>query len=597
MQTEKNRERVTPFQEDCNTSFFFFGGGRGAVYDDLKAAFQGGVDLITLIGEEGSGKTMLCKMLQEKWAFSGKILFLPQLAESFEDIVRVAAQECNAKFPVEANRADARNIFLELVASLRQQGESLLIICDEAEKMYLATLERIRKILDDVNREGGGLQVLLSGRASLLGNLEQLDLCNFEQISEKQFFLSPLNEDDTWKYLNFCMQAQEGNEPREVFSREAADKIASMARGNLRMINVLAEESLQSSTADTSFMVLLDHVKDSCPLEEMVPASPWILQRLPLSQKQMLAVGGAVLFLLFLIVVFSGDGDKEIAEKAQTPEVSVVISQPVSEKEVFDQRVADEGKEVEQAPSVPVAEVIEPPVMTIAPVEIMDDPSLVKRDRVIEEATPLLPVVEPPEPVHDPDQQVESVAQIPLDLEGEVENEAEEDHAPQQRPEEIVATVVPEETVPELLAHGKVLPGGGTKKIVVERGKQLSGAKEQVSVKEEEPALVSLIGAGEEWQAGAMDDQFTIQLMVLTSNQAEENLKRILSQEEYRDLVDDLVVLKRPSNPPVVLVFYGLYPSMAAAREARNTMPMVFRQHNPYAISVRGAVEKGRFQE
>lgn len=155
MQTEHKIEGETPFQEDCNTSLFFSGGGRGAVLDDLKAAFQEGVDLITLIGEEGSGKTMLCKMLQEKWRFPGRVIFLPQLVESFEDIVRIAAQECNVQFPVEANRVDARKIFLDLVGSLRQQEETLLIICDEAERMYLATLERIRKILDEINREGG----------------------------------------------------------------------------------------------------------------------------------------------------------------------------------------------------------------------------------------------------------------------------------------------------------------------------------------------------------------------------------------------------------------------------------------------------------
>ncbi|MBU1234398.1 MAG: AAA family ATPase, partial [Proteobacteria bacterium] len=374
MQTEQKIEGTTPFQEDCNTSLFFSGGGRGAVCDDLKAAFLEEVDLITLIGEEGSGKTMLCKMLQEEWAFPGRILFLPQLVESFEDIVRIAAQECKVEFPVEANRVDARKIFLELMASLRQQGESLLIICDEAEKMYLATLERIRKILDDVNREGGGLQVLFSGRASLRNNLEQLDLCNFGQISEKQFFLSPLDEDDTWRYLNFCMQAQEGNEQREVFTREAADKIASMARGNLRMINILAEESLKSSNADTSFMVLLDHVKDSCSLDEMVPSSPGILQRLPFTQKHMIAAGG-VLFLLLLIFLFRGDDDKDVAKRVQQQSVekSVVLSESVKEKEPVAQAEVPARRESKKPPLVSPSEAMQAPAMTIAPVEVKVD--------------------------------------------------------------------------------------------------------------------------------------------------------------------------------------------------------------------------------
>ncbi len=599
MQTEQKIEGATPFQEDCNTSLFFSGGGRGAVCDDLKTAFQENVSLVTLIGEEGSGKTMLCKVLQEKWTFSGRILFLPQFVESFEDIVRITAQECEVEFPVEANRVDAKKIFLELIASLRQKGESLLIICDEAEKMYLATLERIRKILDDVNREGGGLQVLFAGRASLRTNLEQLDLCNFEQISEKQFFLSPLDEDDTWRYLNFCMQPQEEDEPREVFTREAADKIASMARGNLRMINILAEESLQSSNADTSFMVLLDHVKDSCSIEEMVPVVPGILQRLSLAQKQMLA-GGVVLFVLFLIVLFSGDDDKEVVKKVQQPVEPTVSSQPVREQEPVSQEETSEWIESDKAPLIPAAEKNHQPVMTIAPVELKIDPSSIDREREVEEPVLLSPVTEPPETVAG--QPVETAGQLPVDSESQGEKEPEGGLVPSQRtpveiaPVEIVESVVGEPDVPELLARGKVLPGAGTKRIVVEQEKQLSGQKKQGTVKQGEPVLVSLIGAGEEWQAGAMDDQFTIQLMVLTSDQAEGNLRRIISQEEYREVVDDLVVLKRPSDPPVVLVFYGLYSSMAAARNARNNMPVFLRKHHPYAISVRGAVEKGRFE-
>ena len=59
-------------------------------------------------------------------------------------------------------------------------------------------------------------------------------------------------------------------------------------------------------------------------------------------------------------------------------------------------------------------------------------------------------------------------------------------------------------------------------------------------------------------------------------------------------MLDKLVLLKRPSSPPVLLVFYGLYPDMAAARNARNNMPVFLSDRHPYPVSVRGAVEKAR---
>jgi septal ring-binding cell division protein DamX len=120
--------------------------------------------------------------------------------------------------------------------------------------------------------------------------------------------------------------------------------------------------------------------------------------------------------------------------------------------------------------------------------------------------------------------------------------------------------------------------------------------KAPVSRASPDPALHAFVAAGDQWLAGKMDSRFSIQLMSLQSDQADENLKRIISQPEYQAVSDKLVILQRPSSPPMLLLFYGVYPSMAAARNARNTMPIFFRDRHPYPISVRGAVEKARIE-
>ena len=109
-----------------------------------------------------------------------------------------------------------------------------------------------------------------------------------------------------------------------------------------------------------------------------------------------------------------------------------------------------------------------------------------------------------------------------------------------------------------------------------------------------DPALANLVIAGDRWLAGKEMTSFSIQLMALQSEQAEENLKRILAEPDYQNVLSKLVMLKRPSDPPVVMLFYGIYPDMAAARNARNNMPIFLRDRHPYPVSVRGAVEKSR---
>jgi type II secretory pathway predicted ATPase ExeA/septal ring-binding cell division protein DamX len=600
MHVEQKNEGATPFQEKCNTEQFFVGGGRGAILSDIKAALQGKVDLVTVIGEEGSGKTMLCKMLQEQWDTHHKILFLPKIVESFEDVVRVAAQECNLQYPADTNRADAKKIFLNLIITLRARGESLLLVCDEAEKMYLATLERIRKILDDVNAQGGGLQLLLAGRKSLGGNLEQLALCDFERISEKQFFLSALDDNETWSYLNFCVQGIRGNDQKEVFTREAAAKIASLGRGNLRLINVYADESLQSSNAETSFLVLLDHVKDDGSDADLLLSTPGFLSQLPCPPRYLL--GGcavfSVLLLLLMMFVFRGDDEKKSLELSVEQESSPLFATSVMEARAPVQEVKEETV-LEFSPDV-VEEVAEPKRVQAEPEENVVES--VDTEEIIGAVAVEIPGSES-EIVHLQEMElVETVApvfdepQIPVQ------------HTPVEiSPVEIVERIETDAEVPELVTQSKIsadknkrlvstrIASSQTKKV---SGKPALSSKTTAVTPEtpKDPVLGRFFTAGEKWQAGEMDSSFSIQLMALKSDQAEENLKRIVSQPDYQAVADKLVMLKRPSDPPVVLVFYGVYPTMPAARNARNNMPIFLRDRHPYPVSVRGAVEKARVE-
>lgn len=609
MEVEQKNDSSLPFQEECNTSQFFSGGEREAILNDIKNALRNEVDLIILIGEEGSGKTMICKMLHEQWDTRHMVVFLPRIVQSFEDVVRVTAQECNVSYPSDAKRADAKNIFLSLVDTLRQKDQSLLLICDEAEKMFLATFERLRKIIDDVNAEGGGLQILLAGRCSLSGNLEQLALCNFKEIADREFSLPALDDDETWNYLNFCVQIHRGTDQKEVFTKEAAGKIASLARGNLRRINVFAEESLRSSNADTSFLVLLDHVKDDGLNEEIISPP----RSLPFPKKCLF--GGVLVFCLMLLFFQFGGNNEEVVTKNKTKTKDVIeIVSPGVEDEIVLHKVEEvaieEPVKIEQRSdlagnegNVPVKDVTSA-VVAVVPAQQEESKvvvsaqtpksvSISEPEQVAEEKQPESEAVQPERPHRAP------VVISPVEI---VENAV---VGGEKIASEIPLLTGKSKIVLEPIRH---IAPGKTKKIVGDRvagrGSVESNQPETQSVqktvvqsnKSKDPVLARFLTAGETWQAGEMDDKFSIQLMALTSDQAEENLKRIVSQVEYQSVADKLVVLKRPSDPPVVLVFYGLYPSMAAARNSRNNMPIFLRKHHPYAISVRGAVEKAHVE-
>jgi septal ring-binding cell division protein DamX len=100
------------------------------------------------------------------------------------------------------------------------------------------------------------------------------------------------------------------------------------------------------------------------------------------------------------------------------------------------------------------------------------------------------------------------------------------------------------------------------------------------------------VAAAAKWLVGAKNDHYTIQIMSLASEGAENNIKKMLTQKEYQDVADRFFFLRKVAATPTVLVFYGEYSTMVDARNARNALPEFLLKHNPYAISIRGAVEK-----
>ncbi len=230
-----------PFQDIVDTSIFFGGGARREIVDDIKAALNDEVPLLTLTGTDGSGKTMLCRMVEQELKDDAEILFFDQGAESFDEIVNRIAAQVELE---DTEEVSDRNTRLEkAVEILNQENRRLIIILDGAENIFLATLERIRRMIDQVNTERLSVQLLFSGRPLFSLNFKQLGIISFKIVKEKHFSLDPLNGRDTHLYLNHCLDVSDTDEQKR-FSLAQAVEIADIARGNFRLINQLAGKFL-----------------------------------------------------------------------------------------------------------------------------------------------------------------------------------------------------------------------------------------------------------------------------------------------------------------------------------------------------------------
>ncbi len=249
-----------PFKITPNTDFFFSGGNRGAVLDALVYAITNGEGIIKVVGEVGSGKTMLCRMLQTILPEKIESIYLANPSVAPEDVLHAIAFELQLKLP---KNADRLKVMQELQAHLlhrHAEGRQVVIFVEEAQGMPLATLEEIRLLSNLETKQNKLLQIVLFGQPELDVNLSQTHIRQLRERITHSFHLQPLKTKDIGEYLILRLRAAGYHGPH-LFTDAAIKKLSISAEGLVRRVNILADKSLLAAFAENVYQVTPKHVK------------------------------------------------------------------------------------------------------------------------------------------------------------------------------------------------------------------------------------------------------------------------------------------------------------------------------------------------
>jgi type II secretory pathway predicted ATPase ExeA len=491
----------SPFQEEPDPEIFFPGAKREEICQSLILDILAGKPLIKLIGPEGTGKTLLCRVILDRLPVKYKVVYIDNPVGAFDDLLRIACLDLGMNPLGGHDSVNFSQEFRRLLEAQRAENTKIVLIIDEAEKLFLATLERlIRSVCD--TEEDLGLTIVLCGRLGLDANLEQLSLFCANIDINAGYYLDNLTENETRQYLRFRLNAAglSREQHEEIFTEDAVSKIFDAAQGNVRMINIRAEESLQVSCSEKSFMVLLDHVEpepEEKASEQVGNRVIEIYELLRHNRFLVSALAGAVALVLAIGFMLSGDDGKEPQPAAITEKAPAAISQP-----------------------------------------LQNTPQFALTDNSVDK------------PVPEEEPSSRGVLSMP---------EAQEKNVQQSTPDR-------KDVQPHL-------------------------ALEKTS-RDGDQLFRERLGASASWLAGVYRGGYTVQLMMLVSNQAQESISRMLTKDGYYQLRENLYILRKNTTPPTLFVFYGKYDSMEDARDARNTMPVFLRDHHPYPLLISEALKK-----
>ncbi len=249
-----------PFKITPNTEVFYTGGNRGAVLDALIYAINSGEGIVKVVGEVGSGKTMLCRMLQTMLPEKIESIYLANPSVAPEDVLHAIAFELQLKLPKNADRLKVMQVLQKHLLARHAAGKQVVIFVEEAQGMPLATLEEIRLLSNLETKHDKLLQIVLFGQPELDENLNQTNIRQLRERITHSFNLAPLQTKEIGEYLIFRLRAA-GYFGPHLFSNRAISKIAASAEGLVRRVNILADKSLLAAFAENVYQVTPKHVQ------------------------------------------------------------------------------------------------------------------------------------------------------------------------------------------------------------------------------------------------------------------------------------------------------------------------------------------------
>ena len=295
-----------PFKITPDTSLFFEGSQRGAALDALMYAINSGEGIIKVVGEVGSGKTMLCRMLEVRLSSDIDVIYIANPSLSPDNILHVIAHELHLDVNEKMSKVSVMQQIQAFLLEKHANNRQVVLFVEEAQSMPIETLEEIRLLSNLETDENKLLQMVLFGQPELD---EKLSVPHIRQLKERithSFNLSPFPQEDTLQYLNFRLRAV-GYKGPDVFNKKTAGVVKKYSDGLTRRINIIADKSLLAAYSEGSHTVTSSHIKSAAQDSEF--------KKVVDNKTIVLLSGVVVLFVVTLMAGFYlGQKNMEIQE-------------------------------------------------------------------------------------------------------------------------------------------------------------------------------------------------------------------------------------------------------------------------------------------
>jgi type II secretory pathway predicted ATPase ExeA len=251
-----------PFPPTPDSSLYYPSTPHEQALAPLVRAVREDEGLALLVGEPGTGKTLLGQIFLERLGAGLVSAFLPH--SRFSDrrgLLQTMLFDLGLPYE-DASEQVLRLRLTELALKTAADAKRFVVVIDEAHHLTPEMMEELR-LLGNLEAGRKAFQVLCLAQSPILQTLKQPALAAWNQRLAVRSILPALTAEEAHDYLQHHVRLA-GGRPDKIFDDESLETLARGSRGVPRVLNQSAHQALQLADAGE-----LDHVDVECATEAL----------------------------------------------------------------------------------------------------------------------------------------------------------------------------------------------------------------------------------------------------------------------------------------------------------------------------------------
>ncbi|WP_196139757.1 ExeA family protein [Aliikangiella sp. G2MR2-5] len=247
-----------PFCLTPDTDFYCPTTTHAEALNVLRFAINTGEALVKIVGEVGTGKTLICRVLINELGNSQKVAYIPYPKLSARELSFSLANELGLRINSHCRDDQLNQRIQTRLLNLNKKSGPVILIIDEAQLLTNDCLETLRLWTNLETEQRKLIQIVLFGQPELDVKLSSSELRQIKQRITFSYQLNVLNRKQTYTYVK--QRLEKSSRFKIEYNRVVNILLHHYSKGVPRLINILCHKSLLLAYAQRKKSITFSNV-------------------------------------------------------------------------------------------------------------------------------------------------------------------------------------------------------------------------------------------------------------------------------------------------------------------------------------------------